>query len=245
MTKQPVDDLLYSLGFRKNVLEGALNMEASLSAKGGEKKDLISGLTGSADLHIEEGRIKRKGIVFKVMDVLSIQNIYKGRLPDFSKEGFCFEDIEGHFDIKEGIFKTDNLTMKSPVFNAVALGKIVPANKKVKFVVWVQTLETMDTLVSKVPIIGYILTGKDKSPQGVVVYPVKVKGRWSDPEVKYVPSVKQLGGGVINIIKRILLTPGRIFKDISEMTEKPAKEGVPVPEEGSELDGSTEPHRIP
>jgi len=232
LEKQPIEDLNESFGLKKG-LEGLLTMEATLSAKGRETEDLISGLTGSAEFLVEEGRIKRKrGVVFKILEFLSLQNIIKRRMPDFSKEGYYFERLEASVNIEGGTFETDNLIFKSPIFNAAAQGTVCLPTEKVDFNLWVQTLEAVDSLICKVPIIGYILTEKENSPKGVIIHPYKIKGHWSNPEVKY-SIFKHLGGGVINLFKRILLTPGHIFKEISEITtgpsngngRKPAKKG--------------------
>jgi len=218
LKKQPFDDLEDSLGLKGGV-EGLLTLEASLSAKGGEARDLISGLTGSADILLEEGRVIRKrGIVFKILEFLSLRNMINWEMPNFSKKGFDFKALEAHVDITEGNLETDSFIFKSTIFNATAQGNIFLPTKTVDFDFWVQTLETIDFVVSNVPIIGYILTEKENSPKGVIIYPLEVNGNWSNPKVKS-SVLKNLGPGVINIFKRILLSPGHIFKEISEFTK--------------------------
>ncbi|MDY6973697.1 MAG: hypothetical protein SV775_15445, partial [Thermodesulfobacteriota bacterium] len=80
--------------------------------------------------------------------------------------------------------------------------------------------------VSNVPIVGYVLTGKEKS---LLIYYFKVKGPLPEPEVQYVP-LKNLGSNVVGVFKRLLFTPGRLFKDISKAAKDLAKKGVPVPD---------------
>ncbi|MBW1830045.1 MAG: hypothetical protein JRI74_11590, partial [Deltaproteobacteria bacterium] len=99
-----------------------------------------------------------------------------------------------------------------------------------------QTFETMDSVISKVPIIGYILTEKECAPKGVLLYPVEVKGLWSDPEIKYRPSLIRLGSGVFDIFKRILSTPGHYFKKISGGEKKVEENVGPPPDFGTELE---------
>ena len=218
LKKQPFDDLEDSLGFKQGV-EGLLTLEASLSAKGGEAQDLIPGLTGSADILLEEGRIIRKqGVVFKILEFLSLRNMINWDMPDFSKKGFDFEALEAHVDITEGNLETDSFIFKSAIFNATAQGTISLPTETVDFDFWIQTLEAIDFVVCNVPIIGYILTEKKNSPKGVIIYPLEVDGNWSNPKVNS-SVLKNLGPGVINIFKRILLTPGHIFKEISEFTK--------------------------
>jgi hypothetical protein len=219
LEKQPFDDLKESLGFKKGV-EGLLTLEASLSAKSGEVQGLISGLAGSADILLEEGRIIRKrGIIFNILKFLSLRNMIKWEMPDFSRRGFDFKALEAHVDIKEGNVETNSFIFKSAIFNATAQGNIFLPTETVDFDFWIQTLEALDFVICNVPIIGYILTEKENSPKGVIIYPLEVDGNWSNPNVKS-SVLKNLGPGVVNIFKRILLTPGHIFKEISEFTKE-------------------------
>ena len=59
LTKQPLKELPQSLEFIKSRAEGMLTMEALLFAKGSNKEDLISSLTGSINVMIEEGVLKK------------------------------------------------------------------------------------------------------------------------------------------------------------------------------------------
>jgi hypothetical protein len=63
-------------------------------------------------------------------------------------------------------------------------------------------------VVSKVPIAGYILTGKDKA---FLSYVFEVKGDLDDPKIEDVP-IKGLGESSWGIIKRLLETPMRPFQ---------------------------------
>ena len=74
--------------------------------------------------------------------------------------------------------------------------------------VGVHPLVTIDTILSNVPIVGYILTGKDK---GFISYFYEVKGNWDDPKIEVIPlkSIEEPSWGVI---KRLLETPLRPFQ---------------------------------
>jgi hypothetical protein len=237
LENQPVNDLLYSLGIEKKVLDGPLTMDAWLSTKGNGKKDLISGLEGNAHLQVGKGKLNSPyGLFYKILNALSLQNVIKRRLPNLSKEAFPFDHLEAHFTGKDGIVETDDFTIKSPVLNLVAPGKVDLNQEHLDFIVWVQTLEAMDSVISKVPIIGYILTEKECAPNGVLLYPVEVKGRWPDPKIKYSPSMIRLGSGVLNIFKRILSTPGHYFKMISSGGQKDEEQEVSPPDFGKDLE---------
>ncbi|MCK5721795.1 MAG: AsmA-like C-terminal region-containing protein, partial [Gammaproteobacteria bacterium] len=226
-TRQPVKDLVQSLGFEDTLIEGLVTLEAVIHVNGKEKKDLISELTGNMNILVEEGIVKKSRTIFQVLNFLSLQKIFKRKPPDLSKEGFYFESIGGHIVINKGVLKTENLTIKSPVFNAVAKGIGDLTKKQVDFHLGVQPLGTIDWIVSKIPIAGYILTGEGKS---LLVYYFQVKGPWFEPEVQHVP-LQNIGDNTIGFFKRLFLTPERLFKNLGDAIKEFDYGAVPLTEE--------------
>ena len=223
MANQPLKELLYSLGFETSYVEGRLTGEGIFFVKGREKDELISSMTGQANMLLEKGTIIKSNVFIKVLDFLSLQKIFKKKPPELSKKGFYYESIKGYITMHEGLLETDSLIMKSPVLNGVAQGTIDFAGKRVDYNLGIQPLGTVDWMVSKIPVIGYILTGKEKT---MLIYHFKVKGPLLEPDVKYVP-LKNLGGSLVGFFKRLFLTPGRLFKKIP----RPSGDIGPLPEE--------------
>ena len=212
LNDQPLEDLLDSIEVMDHKMKGSLTLEAILHMKGKDPKDLIPNLSASSNVLIEEGVVKEAAVMLKVLEFLSLQKIFKKRPPDTSKEGFYFESVQWHAAVNKGQLKTDNFVLKSPAFNAVATGEMDIVAGNMDFDLGAQPLETIDTIVSSIPILGYILTGEDKS---ILTYSFKVDGAITDPRVTYIP-FKNLGTGVTDTFKRLFLTPVRIFKDIKE-----------------------------
>ncbi|MDB9822748.1 AsmA-like C-terminal region-containing protein [Deltaproteobacteria bacterium] len=220
LSEQPIDELLESLGIGDNRLKGSLTMEAQLSVGGRGKRDLIPSLAGHANASINQGLIKRSRVFITVLDFLSLQKIYKQRPPEMRDEGFYFESMNADVVIDKGVLSSENFVMRSPVFNAVCYGKMEIPRKTIDFVLGAQPHGTIDNLVSKIPILGYIITGEKRS---VLVYPFEVKGTISSPEVKFIP-IESLGEGVGGVLKRILLTPIKIFEDLNKATTNNQKD---------------------
>jgi len=227
LTHQPIEELMESLRIKDEYLKGSLDLEALLFMKGKHKKDLIPNLSGFAHVEMKKGLIKRSHVLFNILNFLSLRKIFKHRPPDLSKEGFYFDSIEGDAVIDQGILETENFVMKSPVFNAVGSGKVDMIQRTTDFSLGTQPLGTIDTLVSNLPILGYILTGKGRS---ILTYYFKVNGPLFRPDVKYVP-FKNLGRGVAGVLKRLFLTPFRILKKSSNHSDDPVGQDSPLPEE--------------
>jgi uncharacterized protein YhdP len=219
---QPMEPLLKRLGIEP-LYEGSLTMEAQLYTEGKELRDLISHLDGGTNLLISKGVIRKSNVFLKILEFLSLQNIFTKRPPDLSKEGLYFESLGGHGDIEQGVVRTENAQMKSPVLNAVATGSADLAQGLADFDLGVQPLGTIDTVVSNIPVLGHILTGQNKS---LITYYFEVKGPLLNPQVEAVP-FKALGNGVAGILKRLFLSPVKLFDDISEGIRK-----LPAPEDG-------------
>ncbi len=93
LSEQPVDELLKDLGIGDMDMKGSITMEAQLTMKGIEKKDLIPSLAGHAKVSLNQGLLKNSRVIVKVLDFLSLQNIFKKRPPDLTGEGFYFESM--------------------------------------------------------------------------------------------------------------------------------------------------------
>jgi len=222
---QPMEALLKRLGIDP-LYEGSLTMEARLYAEGKELGDLISHMDGATNILINKGIIRKSNVFLKILEFLSLQNIFTKRPPDISKEGLYFESLGGHGDIEQGVVRTENAQMRSPVLNAVATGSADLGQGLADFDLGVQPLGTMDTVVSNIPVLGHILTGENKS---LITYYFEVKGPILSPQVEAVP-FKALGNGVTGILKRLFLSPVKLFEDISDGIKKlPAPEGAQSP----------------
>jgi len=224
--EQPVQELFRNFNVRNYYIEGRLSTEILLSGKGHDKKSVAAGLHGNGKVLVEKGKIKKSNILIHILDFLSIQKIFRRPPPNLSKEGFYFDKIGADFVIRKGVLYTKNLIMRSPVFNAAAQGTLDLPKTFVKADFGVQPLVTLDSLVSKIPIVGYILTGKDKT---LLVYYFKVKGPLSSPEVKYIP-LKNWGNSIMGYVTRIFLTPPRLFEKLMKL-RKPTerKSRLPAP----------------
>ena len=223
LSDQPMKELLVSLGISKPFVEGRLTMEGFFSFEQGGEPGPLSTLSGSANIFLKKGKLRENRVIFKILDFLSLQKIFKRKPPDLSKEGLYFESIKGHVGIREGIVRTDSMVMKSPVFNAGSRGVVDLGKKRINLEVGAQPLGTIDWMVSRIPIVGYILTGKEKS---LLIYYFRISGPLSGPDVRYVP-LKHVGRNVAGLFKRAFLTPGRLFKKIPNPFREPEKNGAP------------------
>jgi uncharacterized protein YhdP len=165
-------------------------------------------LNGKMKLELENGVIERWNILSKIFSILNVSQILMGRLPDLKTRGLPYHHITSNVILKDGVASTEDLFMDSDSIRLTLTGQIDLGKGTIDVRIGVHPLVTVDTFLSKVPIAGYILTGKEKA---FISYYYEVKGDLNDPKIDAIP-IKALGEGFLGFVKRLLETPLRPFQ---------------------------------
>jgi uncharacterized protein YhdP len=161
--------------------------------------------------------IERFNILSKVFSILNVSQWFKGRLPDLKTKGLPYHNMMATIYVKDGIASTDDFLVDSDAIKVTLMGKVDLGKNLIDARIGIHPLVTIDTILSNVPIAGYILTGKDK---GFISFFYEVKGSRDDPKIEAIP-LKSIEEPSWGIIKRLLLTPLRPFqKNSSSPKEK-------------------------
>ena len=182
--------------------------KVELRGEGEDFQKVKESLNGSLRLEIEEGVIERFNVLSKIFSILNVSQLLMGRLPDLKTKGLPFHQILANIHVKNGIASTDDFVVDSDAMKITLIGKVDLGKNQIDAKIGVHPLVTLDTVLSKVPIAGYILTGKDKA---FLSYVYEVKGELDDPKIEAIP-IKSLGQGFWGIVKRLLETPLRPFQ---------------------------------
>ncbi len=192
---------------------GALSMEGLLTTRGRSRKEFIAHLKGPLTIEIRDGEVFEDHVMLSIMEMLSIEKLVRQRPQQVRKDSFYFSTLKAAATIENGIMAVDNLLLDSFAFNGAAKGKIDLRTLTMDGTLAVSPFGTADYLVSGIPLVGYILTGPEKS---LVSYYFHVHGPLLNPEVEYTP-LKNIPDSLLGYVKRILLTPAQIFQDFSTM----------------------------
>ena len=201
--------LLKSLGVKKQEVWGTLSAQGDLSARGRSPEELKKSLLGSMTFRIDNGSIRRFASLAKIFSILNVSQLLKMRLPEMTSGGMPFREITGTLAIKDGVFSSTDLFVKSEAMNISAVGSMNLPQDRLNVIVGVQPLQAVDKVVNRIPIVGWILTGKDKS--WITSY-FEVTGAIGDPQVSAKP-VSSMATGVFNIFKRVFQLPAKLFTD--------------------------------
>ncbi len=196
----------YLTGCNKN--SNLFNLQAELKSKNANSIKLAN-LKGNIDLLIRNGEFKNVSNDLKLLSATNIIEIVIGKTK--IKKNLPYKKIVGNFYLEKSIIKTRKNTivmLYGDNLNIFMQGYYNFAKHYVDIYATFTTLRTLNRLISHIPIVGWILGGKQKSFTGVNFH---IKGDVNKTlNVKAIP-LKGLGKGVLDIIKRTLTLPFNTF----------------------------------
>jgi hypothetical protein len=192
---------------------GSLTLD--LYWQGTSVESWMRSLDGDLDFDFHDGRLKRFTMIANICSLLNVSQFASLHLPDFSiDKGIPYRKLTCEGLIVGGKFNVAKFDMQGPAVNMFGSGVIDFINEQVDLELGFQPLQTVDKLLASIPVVGYIITGDNKT---FVVVPVKVQGSYNNLTVKTETIVgmgKKLGGMVQRFFKtpvRILRMPGKLF----------------------------------
>ena len=199
------------------IITGRVHVDkVELTGEGADFQKMKESLNGNLRFEIENGVIERFNILSKIFSILNVSQLFMGRLPDLKTKGLPYHQILANIYVKEGVASTDDFLVNSDAMRVTLQGKVDLGKNSIDARIGVHPLVTIDTILSHVPIAGYILTGKDKA---FISYFYGVKGNLDDPKIEAIPlkSIEEPSWGVI---KRLLETPLRPFQKTPSSNHK-------------------------
>lgn len=205
------------LGYPQDIIEGELSLNGRLEGELNNWKD------GQLLIESRQGRILRMKLLAKIFSVVNITDLFtlsqQGKGPEISPQGFAYTDLVFKAHVQENELIIDEAVVRGEGLNFFARGKMNLKTFELDVLVMISPFKTIDAIISKVPLVGRIIGGETAT---LVTFPVGVTGKASDPEVTLLPP-GAVGEGLLNIIKRTLLTPFYIMSPILPEAE-PAPE---------------------
>lgn len=204
---------LISTESNKKEITGTMTLAGNMSATGNTGEALKKNASGSIKIHSEKGMLRQFSWLSKVFSILNVSQLFKFKLPDMVSDGMPYSRIDGNLAIRNGIVSTDDLFISSNAMNMSIVGKSDFIHDELDLTLGIQPLQTVDKVVSKIPIVGWILTGENKAMFSTYF---EIKGKPTDPNVSAIP-ITSLGKGVLGIFKRVFQLPAKLFTDTGEV----------------------------
>lgn len=197
----------------KREITGSLSIHGNLKAMGADLYQLKKSALGNVTLECKEGSLRKFNVLSKIFSILNVSQILKFQLPDMVSGGMPYNKVTGNFSMASGILETKDLFIDSDAMNISIIGKMDVTKEELDLTVGVKPLQTVDKIVSRIPIVGWVLTGEKKS---LITAYFEAKGSWENPRVTAIP-VKSLAKGIFSIFKRVFQLPAKLITNTGEV----------------------------
>jgi hypothetical protein len=187
-------------------IEGKFLLDGDMWAEG-VVDPLREASEGSLLFISQKGRIDRWTLLSQIFNMLNIIGLFAGKFPDFTQEGFPFDQFIITGELRNGYLYLKEAVIDGPAMKIVGEGKIDLLKGEADIAVLVAPLKTVDTVMKNIPVVGRLITGKN----GIFIsVPFSVKGPLDDTKVTLLPP-EAVGGGLWGVLKRTLQTPVELF----------------------------------
>jgi len=202
------DHLYHALNVTREIT-GTLDLSGNITARGANLSEIRGSALGNVQLHMENGMMRKFNVLSKVFSILNVSQLLRFRLPDMVQDGMPYNEIKATFSIRDGVAATEDMLVRGNAINMSIVGRADVVKEELNFIIGVQPLQTVDKIVSRIPVVGWLLTGNGNA---LVTAYFEAKGKWSDPQVTAIP-VQSISKGIFKIFRRVFELPMRLFTD--------------------------------
>ncbi len=183
----------------KDGITGRLSLATRLMGKGSNLEQIAPSLSGNLSLLLIKGDYNKQNLISGIKQILGFgSEATEDDIPLIASTEY--DHIKGNFIITNGVALTENYVIDTRERRTSVIGSIDLGNKELDLSVGVAPWQELNKKMSKIPIVGTIMTGNDGKSLFINYY--HVKGKMGSPEVKAVP-LKSLGNKIVSLFKGI------------------------------------------
>ncbi|HOP40070.1 MAG TPA: AsmA-like C-terminal domain-containing protein [Geobacteraceae bacterium] len=203
---------LQALGTNRE-LTGTMTIEGDLIARGNTLDQVKASSLGNLRLHCEKGTLRKFSLLSKLFSILNVSQLFKFKLPDMVSDGMPYNEINASFALRDGLVTTDDLFIDSNAMSISIVGDFDLIKEQLDVTIGVKPLQTIDKVMSRIPVVGWVLTGKNRS---LITTYFEAKGSLDNPKVKSI-TAKSMAKGVFNIFSRLFSLPAKLVTNTGEV----------------------------
>ena len=239
MTGIALESMLPLLGAQDQPATGDLKLTGMLRGHGRNPHGLTPTLNGKFETVMQEGRILKteKRAIWKIISILNLPAVLQGKV-DLEKEGLHYNRASATLTIQNGLIKSQNIILDSPVMKVSAVGSYDMPTDQLDMVWAVSPFGSYSQFLKSIPLFGRLVAGDRK---GLATALFQVKGPIEDPQVTYMPMMSFTTGltGVAQLAFDLLKNTVMLPIDILS----PQEEKDPVFDPSMEI--QTPPAEVP
>jgi len=162
----------------------------------------------SGVMYINQSTIKDYKLLNNILAfVNTVPSLVTFNLPGYNKKGLFVESAYVTFDSKDEKFTIKDIYLDSKEMDIIGHGVVDMKKNSLDIVLNLKT--DLGSNLSKVPVVGYILLDGD-----TISTTLSITGKLEDPKVESLLAT-DIAVAPLNIIKRMLLLPYKLFEDIT------------------------------
>ena len=192
---------------------GSFRFTTRLSARGNDPESLLRSLEGPVELTARDGRINRWSLLSKVLTVLNVTNVVRGKFPDFRKGGLPYKAARIRGEYKGKVLHLTEGTLYGPTIGIAASGEVDLGTSQTDVKMLVAPFRTVDWVIRNLPLVRYIMK------KTFLSVPFTVKGDYRDPTVSFDPV--GVGAGLLGVLGRTIELPVKILEGVLPKSEPP------------------------
>lgn len=182
-------------------MTGKMDLSADLWAD--TDNDFFTTLDGKLSINAQKGVLAKFRLLSIILGMIDLKSWLTAQVPDPRIAGLPFDTLTASFNGYNGVFQTDDLTIKGPVMDMGAQGSVNMGEGTMDMTIEMVPFNTINWLVTKIPLVGEHLA------VGTTLFAAyfRARGPMSDPHVSVKPItsvaelVKKTLGLPINIIR--------------------------------------------
>ncbi|MFQ5483142.1 MAG: AsmA-like C-terminal region-containing protein, partial [Nitrospinaceae bacterium] len=203
-------------------LSGRLNwLKARVNSRGDSLQEVLDNLEGNLSVDLSDGFIQTARLREGARRLFEFPG--EDAPVSLDEPAHSYIDIFGDFEVKSGVAHTENFLYEDKNKRLSLVGDFDLNRYAMDTVVGVAPLRELDRVLTKIPLVGKIITAGDE--QSLFKNYYRVRGPFKDPDVSPVPFTS-LGKKVIGIFQGILQAPTELFPPPAISRNRPS---LPAP----------------
>lgn len=178
---------------------------------------LVNRLEGPLEMKLSNGLITQNKLVSRILEVLNVTEIVKGRLPDLATTGFAYTTMTLDGEFQNGKLIIHKFFMNGETLSLVGNGEIRLEDQTLDIQLLAAPLKTVDTIIKHIPGVNYLLGGS------LIAIPVGITGSLDDPRVE-VMSPSAIGSSLYDLAERTITSPFKLLEKINPWGERNSSE---------------------
>jgi len=154
------------------------------------------------------GAFSKLSMLYNILQTMDVFKYLTGRFPSYEAH-FPVKSVSGEIVKKGPVIHAKDVMIENDHSRTSVYGDVDLDKNTIDIVVGFQAQKFINDVISKIPLVGYVLLGEKKSLLPVFV---KVKGPLSSPRTSAMPA-KTITGPLTGIVERVFKIPFRVFSE--------------------------------